>query len=43
MQEYTVTINGLTHNVLATSKIDAVERALCYGSYAVEFITEIFE
>jgi hypothetical protein len=43
MTEYTVTINNVKYNVLATSRIDAVQRALCYGSDASEFITNIFE
>ena len=43
MTEYTVTINGGEPvKVMANDCVEAVERALCYGSDAVEFITEIF-
>ena len=43
MQEYTVKINGGNPiTVLANDRIDAVERALCYGSDAVEFLSNMF-
>lgn len=42
MQEYTITIDTHTYIVLASTRLEAVCRALCYGSDASEFIEEIF-
>ena len=42
MQEYTNLVDTRTYIVLASTRLGAVCRALCYGSDAVEFMEEIF-